>query len=160
MEFFFKDYESRGIPQHLVINSMYYLYCNCGFFVTLPTGAILYARVILCALLTICRSKILASEWVFSKFFPLNPPWKWEHMLAFKPASRIRFYCRRNFAAATVNYWQDTVKKTKVIFEKGLFNNFKRENTLFFLKNLLANSSFLLFPKIFFQNLGLFGIIT
>jgi hypothetical protein len=119
------------------------------FFVTLPTGAILYARVILCELLSICRSKILASEWVFSKIFPLNPPWKWEHRLAFKPASRIRFYSRRNFAAATVNYWQNTVKKKEVIFEKGLFNNFKRENTLFFLKNLLANSSFLIFPKFF-----------
>jgi hypothetical protein len=29
--------------------------------VTLPTGAILYARVILCALFSMCRSKILAS---------------------------------------------------------------------------------------------------
>jgi hypothetical protein len=28
--------------------------------------------------------------------------------LGFKLASRIRFYCRRNFAAATVNYWQNT----------------------------------------------------
>ena len=109
-EFLFKDYESKGIPEHLVINSMYKLYSKCCFFVTLPTGAILYARVILCALLSICRSKILVSYWVFSKYFPHNPPWKWEHRLGFKLASRIRFYCLRNFA---VNYWQNTDQRKK-----------------------------------------------
>ncbi len=37
---------------------------------------------------------------------------------------------------------------------------FKCENTLFFLKNLLANSSFLIFPNKNFRILGFFGIIT
>jgi hypothetical protein len=43
------------------------------------------------------------------------------------------------------------------MFEKCLFKHFKGKNTLFFLKILLANSSFLIFPNKNSRYLSFFG---
>jgi hypothetical protein len=59
-----------------------------------------------------CRAYVVAKSKLHNEFsqniFPLTPHGNgnigWAS--AFKLASRIRFYCRQNFAAATVNYWQ------------------------------------------------------
>ncbi len=63
---FFEHSQRRGIHVHHVKKSTLYLYSMCTFFAAKSKGAILCARVILCASETISRSKIGDSWWISS----------------------------------------------------------------------------------------------